>query len=807
MLSISNAKHAGGAISYFSDHLVQENASNPNEDYYASGEAGTWLGTGAKALGFDGEVTAEDFGKALLAIDENGEALVQNGGDSNRRAGWDLTFSAPKSVSTLWATGGDELNTAIEQAHSTAVDKAMGYLQRDGGIAGRRGKGGLELENCKLVAAKFNHGTSREQDPQLHTHTFVMNLAQRADGSWGAIQSYEVMKRKMTAGAVYRAHLANEMQKLGFGIDQKDKGLFEVLDVDENLQKHWSKRRKQVKEAMASHGGISAKSAEAAALSTRSHKEEVDQNELTDGWKQQATSFGVTPESIAELQDKEYEAIKMPSVDEIWQELTQQESTINEHKLKAKIFEKAAGALSINDAEQFTHDFIKSDKTIILRDAAGQKRYTSKEMYELEQSLVSDAKQRQSEFHSLSNDSVNKALAQAPTISDEQRKMIEHVTKNDGVSIVEGMAGTGKSFALAVANDAWKSDGYNVIGAALSGKAAEGLQDGASIKSQTLHSLLFELNPNPEAGLPAKRQLKSNDVLIIDEAGMVGSRQMADLLSKAAEAQAKVVLVGDSKQLQPIDAGGAFRSLSKALGAAELSDIRRQREGWHRDAVTALSEGDAGKALATFDKRGLFLTGNNHEDTIDKMVDKWLTDAKQANDNELKDSLMLAGTRADVAALNATARESIKDRLNGEIVTVNSKEYQSGDRLVFMKNNKNMGVKNGTLGTVVYANAEANFITVKLDSSEQQLVNVKLGEYDDIQHGYAMTVHKSQGMTTERAYVLANEYMSGQEWSYVATSRSKGETTIFADESLVNELDQVMSKETSKMTATEFELD
>lgn len=806
MLSISGAKHAGGAISYFSDHLVEEGASNSNEDYYTHGEAGEWIGKGAAALGLSGEVKAEDFGRALLAIDKNGEALVQNGGDAERRAGWDLTFSAPKSVSTLWAACDDELHDAIAEAHSEAVDKAMDYLQRDGGIAGRRGKGGLELEISKLVASKFGHGTSREQDPQLHTHSFVMNLAQRQDGSWGAIQSFEIMKRKMATGAIYRAHLASEMQKLGFGIEQKAKGLFEVTGVDENLQKHWSKRRQQVKEAMAEHGGISSKSAEAAALSTRSKKEEIDQTELKSDWKEQAATFGVTPESIKVLQQKEHEAINMQSIDEIWLELTQQESTVTEHKLKAKIFEKAAGALSSDEAEKFAHDFIKADETIILRDPKGNKRFTSREMYELEQSLVTDAKQRVNESHALSNDSVVKALEKVPTISDEQRNMIEHVTQNGGVSVVEGMAGTGKSFALAVANDAWTSEGFNVIGAALSGKAAEGLQEGANIKSQTLHSLLMLLNKDPETGLPAKRKLTKNDVLIIDEAGMIGSRQMKDLLDKAQEANAKVVLVGDSKQLQPIDAGGSFRALSKELGAAELSDIRRQRENWHKEAVTAFSEGDAGKALAEFDKRGLLQSGTTHKETINKMVDKWLGDANKANDLELKDSLMLAGTRADVAMLNQVAREAIKDRLEGEAIHVSGNYFQKNDRVIFTQNNKNMDVKNGTIGTVIYANYEGNFMTVKIDGSDR-LVNVRPDEYDEIQHGYAMTVHKSQGLTTERAYVLANEYMSGQEWSYVAMSRSKYDTVIFADEGLVDELAQTMSKETAKFTSYDYELD
>jgi conjugative relaxase-like TrwC/TraI family protein len=576
MLSISSAKHAVSAVSYFSDHLVEENAANPHEDYYVShGEAGQWLGSGAEALGFSGEVSAEDFGRALLAIDENGEPLVQNANDPNRRAGWDLTFSSPKSVSTLWAAGDNELSDAIKQAHSQVVERAMLYLQEDNGIISRRGKGGKELENSKLIAARFDHGTSREQDPQLHSHVFVMNLAQRADGSFGTIQSAEFFKRKMAAGAVYRAELAAKLQEMGFSIE-RDKKSFKVAGVSEDLQKHWSKRRAQVLSELENSASSNAKSAERAALKTRSAKEEVDREELVDRWHAEAAEYGLTQEAITELQQEQVQKLEMPDFKTLWNELTEQASTLSDNQLKARVLEASQAVLNADEALDFVQNVIHSEETITLRDAAGNKRYTSREMYELESALIENAKKRQNEQHAISKSNIDIALSKVPTISDEQREMVEHVLGDEGISLVEGRAGTGKSFSLGVARDAWQMEGKNVIGAALAGKAAAGLEEGAVIKSQTLHSLLFELNED-ELGNPPKRTLTANDVIVIDEAGMVGSRMMSELLSKAEAAGSKVVLVGDSGQLQPVDAGGAFRGLSKELGAAELKDIRRQK--------------------------------------------------------------------------------------------------------------------------------------------------------------------------------------------------------------------------------------
>ena len=792
MLSISAAKTAGGATSYFSDHLTTENAANPHEDYYTSGSPGRWMGSGAEALGLHSEVTKEDFARALLALDEDGESLLyKQKPNSKRRAGWDLTFSAPKSVSAIWATADSDLQHQIQQAHEEAVTAAMQYLQESGGITARRGKGGEILENAKLVAAVFQHGTSREQDPQLHSHVFTMNLAKREDGTWGGIQSLEIFKRKIEIGTFYRVALAEKLKELGFSIEQDNRS-FKVAQVPESLTKTWSKRRAQVLDKMQEKGGQSAKSAEKAALDTRQAKQSVDQQTLKNRWQQEAAEHDFTAEKINEIRQLEQPKREMPTVENLWLELTQQRSTLNQHQLKAAVFEAAQGVLSTDEAKDYYKQLLKDENTIILTDENDNLRFTSKEMYELEQSIIEQSKQRQNENHQVSDKAQQAAQKAAPGLSDEQQAMLNHITSKEGVAVVEGMAGTGKSYALNATRAAYEADNKKVIGAALSGKAAAGLEESAGIKSQTLHSLLTELEEN-------KQSLDHQTVIVVDEAGMVGSRQLKKLLDHAEQAQAKVVLVGDSKQLQPIDAGGAFRGLSENLGAASLKQIRRQKDDWARQAVTLFSAGEAGLALEMFKERDLLRTAASRDDTIKNLVNDWQQYIKQDKDN-IKQALILAATRADVYQLNQAAREAQQDKLGNESITVNNREFRENDRLLFTRNNKNLDIKNGDLVTVTAIHD--NQITVKTD--DNRIITIDTEQYDHLDHGYAVTTHKSQGTTVQKAFVLASE-MSGREWSYVAASRAKEETVIYADGETLNDLEITMSRSDSKDFSQDYQ--
>ena len=306
-----------------------------------------------------------------------------------------------------------------------------------------------------------------------------------------------------------------------------------------------------------------------------------------------------------------------------------------------------------------------------------------------------------------------------------------------------------------------------------------------SVRSQTLHNLLDELRSG-------KTTLGGRDVVVVDEAGMIGSRQMAELLDQAGAAKAKVVLVGDSRQLQPIDAGGAFRTLSNELGAARLTEIKRQKEEWARENVLSFAMGRSAMALKSFAERGLLTWNSDRQASAERVVGDW---AKSRSEEPTASQLMLAGTRAEVAQLNELARQS---RLSaGELskglavaTSQGGREFSAGDRLLFLRNDKALGVKNGTLGTVESVRARGEFSELRVRTDQGQRVTVTTEQYNYIDHGYATTVHKAQGQTVDRAYVLLGR-MHDRELSYVSASRARGawlavRGTVSAPELFVN---------------------
>ncbi|WP_267382417.1 MULTISPECIES: Ti-type conjugative transfer relaxase TraA [unclassified Sphingomonas] len=349
------------------------------------------------------------------------------------------------------------------------------------------------------------------------------------------------------------------------------------------------------------------------------------------------------------------------------------------------------------------------------------------------------------------------------TLSGEQRDAFEHVTGDRGLASVVGYAGSGKSAMLGVARDAWERQGYTVRGAALSGIAAENLEAGSGIQSRTIASLEHAWSRDRE-------QLGPRDVLVVDEAGMIGTRQMERLLSAADQAGAKVVLVGDPEQLQAIEAGAAFRSVTERHGAAEITEIRRQREDWQRDATRALATGRTVQALSAYRERGMVVAAETREQARAGLVEGW---DQQRQTDPAKSRIILTHTNAEVSALNGEARERL--RVTGDLgddVTVKAergeRQFAAGDRLMFLRNERGLGVKNGSLGTVEQVSRER--MAVRLDDGRQ--VGFDLKDYAHVDHGYAATIHKSQGVTVDATHVLATPGMD-RHAAYVALSRHR----------------------------------
>lgn len=437
------------------------------------------------------------------------------------------------------------------------------------------------------------------------------------------------------------------------------------------------------------------------------------------------------------------------------------------------------------------------------KDGRDEDRFTTREMIEAERRLHRAAElMAEKERHQVADRNRKAALARAEArglvLSGEQTEALAHVTDGRDLGIVVGYAGTGKSAMLGVARDAWEAAGYEVRGAALSGIAAESLESGSGIASRTIASL--------EHGWKQGRDLlTSRDVLVIDEAGMVGTRQLERVLSHAAESGAKVVLVGDAQQLQSIEAGAAFRSLHDRHGGVEITEVRRQREGWQRDATRDLATGGTGAAIHAYDAHGMVREAETREQARDDLIDRWDRDRQAAPD---RSRIILTHTNDEVCALNEVARERMRKAGDlGEDVRVTvergERSFAAGDRVMFLQNERGLGVKNGTLGTVEQVGERS--LSVRADDGRS--VSFDLKDYNRIDHGYAATIHKAQGMTVDRTYVLATSGLDAHA-GYVALSRHRDGMDLhygrddFADE---NKLVRTLSRDRAKDMVLDYE--
>ena len=482
--------------------------------------------------------------------------------------------------------------------------------------------------------------------------------------------------------------------------------------------------------------------------------------------------------------------------------ITRQQSTFTQRDLQAFVFRHT------DDKDQFDRavSAVRASPEVVAlgQDGCGRERFTTREMLGVEARLERSAEaMAERSGHEVMAATRVGALAAAErrglNLSEEQRVAFEHVVRGGDLAMTVGYAGTGKSAMLGVAREAWEASGWHVRGAALSGIAAENLEAGSGIQSRTIASLEHAWGQGREA-------LTSRDVLVIDEAGMIGSRQMDRVLAAADKAGAKVVMIGDPEQLQAIEAGAAFRALSERHGAAEITQVRRQREDWQRDATRQLATGRTEVALEAYEGAGMVVGHATHQEARTALVEGWDAQRRAAPEES---RVILAHTRADVAELNQLARGRMREAGElGEDQAVSTergrRDFASGDRVMFLRNERSMGVKNGTLGTI--EEIEAGRLQVRLDGAERRQVTFDVKDYADLDHGYASTIHKAQGVTVDRAHVLATPGLD-RHAAYVALTRHRDGVALhyggdqFADR---GELVRTLGRERAKDTTLDY---
>ncbi|MFW2233610.1 Ti-type conjugative transfer relaxase TraA [Rhizobium sp. CRRU65] len=491
--------------------------------------------------------------------------------------------------------------------------------------------------------------------------------------------------------------------------------------------------------------------------------------------------------------------------EEILKLITNEKSVFNRYDIA-----RALHRYINDDAQTFQNAFaaVMASKALVelrpdsssLRGRDGEARYSTVEMVAIEGAMATSTvamKTRQN--HAVAKRNVDAAIADQDRsiqagnpspgqgLSAEQRQAIEHVTGPAQIAVVIGFAGAGKSTMLAAARQAWEAQGYRVHGAALAGKAAEGLEQSSGIASRTLAS--WEYSWQADRG-----RLNARDVFVIDEGGMVGSRQLARFVDEVRRAGAKLVLVGDHEQLQAIGAGAPFRAIAEAVGHAQLSEVRRQRTDWQKQASIDFASHRTADGLAAYEAHGNIQLKANRDDVLKAIIADYVAD-RSAHPNDTR--IAMAHRRDDVRAINAGIRARLQDRGElaksgnppgdkGEELTYQTnngkRSFARGDRIVFLENNRDLGVKNGMLGEVIAVQPDA--IQVRLDGKAQtqdgqRQVIIPVNSYQAFDHGYATTIHKTQGATVDRSFVLASTTMD-RHLTYVAMTRHRETVQLYA---------------------------
>ncbi|MDX1659834.1 MAG: MobF family relaxase, partial [Nitriliruptorales bacterium] len=718
-------------------------------------------------------------------------------------------FRAPKSVSLAWAFADQEVADEILAGHEAAVEAAVSYLEREAART-RRGAGGTErVEVDGLIAAAFPHRTSRAGDPLLHTHVLAANLARTSDdGKWRTLESRRIYLHAKTAGVLYQAQLRHELtERLGVGWGPVHNGYADIDGIDRELIDAFSTRRRQILERLDERGESSARAAQVATLETRTPKgEQLPEVELKARWAEQARQLGHDPQRVLARVLRGHQQ-QLPDVDGLVRELVDEEgltekaSTFARRDLLQAVAERLPDGASVEQVEAVADSVLEAgrDRLVKLGRRRGQlsavdairtsdgriiagdeiePRMTTRRLLLAEQHAINTSLVRQREGAATVNEgTVEAVLADRPSMTPEQTAMLRRLTSDgDGVTVVVGRAGTGKTFTLDAARDAWTRAGIDVHGVALAARAARELEDASGIGSTTIHRLLHQIEVGP--GSP----LRPGSVLVVDEAGMVGTRQLARLLDHAAQQRVKVVLVGDPRQLPEIDAGGLFGQLAKRLDAVRLVDNRRQQSRWEIDALDLLRHGDPADALWLYDAHGRLVTADTAEGLRERLVSDWWHARHQVGADQ---AVMIALRQADVDDLNHRARLRMHatGQLTGPTLEAGGVEFRAGDRILCLRNDRRVGVVNGTFATIT--DIDGRDLLATDDQGELLRLPQTYLDAGHVAHGYAITGHKAQGLTVDQAFVLGSDRLY-REWGYVALSRGRTSNRLYVHAAAVD---------------------
>lgn len=859
----------GRAASYYEDSA---------DDYYSKeGDASEWQGLGAETLGLQGAVDSARFRELLSGIVEPGSQPIRGDTrkDSNSRIGIDFTFSAPKSVSLQALVSGD---VEIIRAHDRAVSKAIEAAEQR--AQARRKVAGISMvENTgNLVVAKFRHETSRERDPQLHTHAVIMNMTQRSDGEWRALKNDELVKMNKYLGLVYRAELAAELQKLGYSLQHDRDGMFELAHISRDQLEAFSQRSAQIEERLAAKGltreTASAAEKQKATMDSRARKVSIEREEVFRDWQDRAKDLGI------DFERREWAGRNLGGVETShdgpthemaadvaakyavrWavKHLTERQSVMSEAELLSVALNQSMGAARSDDVlaevrRQTERGYLlKEDPVYVPADNIGKHepltarehiealakkgmpldaakarvelaiergslalvdyRYTTQTALARERTILQAEKNGRGAVEpALSKDSQGllKVLLDQTPLTSGQRGAVELITTTPNRIVgVQGLAGTGKSTMLETAKIALEAEGYSVRALAPYGAQVKALRE-AGTTANTLASFLAAKD----------KKLDNKTVLVVDEAGVVPTRQMEQLLKAAEKAGARVVLLGDTAQTKAIEAGRPFDQLQAAgMATAKMEQIQRQKNQLLKEAVEHAAQGKTQGAISRISH---IVEVENDALRREALAKDYLKLQPEERDN----TIVVAGTNEARHHLNALIRQGMNLDGRGQVFDTLSrrdttqaerkfaKYYRLGDYIQPERDYPKSGLVKGELYKIVekgpgnrlvlespegelainpmqhkqlsvYERARTElsegekiritrndarmdlangdrFTVEKVTDTEVTLrsdtrtVTLKTDKPLHVDYAYASTVHGSQGLTADRVMIDAN---------------------------------------------------
>jgi conjugative relaxase-like TrwC/TraI family protein len=801
MLSVS--KLSPGQEAYY-----ERSVADGIDDYYAGrGESpGVWVGHGAAELELKGVVGEGELGRLIggrhpltsvrlrshppkkqIRVERidpatGGRRLEQK--TLSPVAGYDLVFSPPKSVSLLHALGDEQVRYAVNQAHLAAWQAALAYLEQRACVT-RKGKNGVVRERGSgFVAAAYQHRTSRAQDPHLHTHVIVANMARSPDGVWRALDGEPILKHyRRAAGYLYQSQLRFELTRsLGVEWREPENGMAEIAGVPEGALRAFSQRRAQVLDYLERRGSSGFYASKVAAIETRDRKEPIDLPRMRLEWEARAAEHGLGRRQLKrllcgalarDLDESDTDEVATGLVGP--EGLTEKRSTFSGAEAVMAWAQAHRQGAPAERVLSLVGRFIGMDQITPVRQAAVGRPavFSTAELLRHERAALGlVARSRHTRAPTVSAATTDQVVRErAATLGREQAAMLRvAASSRDRVVCVVGHAGAGKTTALAALADAYQREGFVALGAAPSGVAAANLGAETGVPTGTLHRLLAETRRR--GGLPRRC------LLVVDEAGMADTRTLTRVLFQVEHAGGKAVLVGDPAQLPAVGAGGLFAAIVERNGAVELRDNRRQRDELERRALVLLREGQSRNYLAHAAEHGRLIVADNRIEAKAQLVADWWQSAR----TDLRGSVMIAYRHADVAELNSVARTLLdrEGRLGRERLRLgNGTKLAAGDRVLCTRNDRRLDVANGSPGTVVAIDSKRRSIVLELDGHRQLTLPAVYLDAGHVTHAYALTGHKTQGLTLERAFVLADGQGALREWGYVALTRSREQTRLY----------------------------